>query len=103
MFFPRFFSQMTSPAVHYDVNSQYLKTYEVDSPARFICERSSVTKWIPDYLKTRDRGRMCQAGPRWRPNREIAWAQLFEGRLALNPGLNLTRVSFSCVQKHFLG
>ena len=30
-------------------------------------------------------------------------AQLFEGRLALNPGLNLTRVSFSCVQKHFLG
>ena len=29
-------------------------------------------------------------------------AQLFEGGLALNPGLNLTRVSFSCVQKHFL-
>ena len=24
-----------------------------------------------------------------------------EGRLALNPGLNLTRVSFSSVQKHF--
>ena len=32
-----------------------------------------------------------------------SWAQLFEGRLALNPGLNLTQVSFSCVQKHFLG
>ena len=31
------------------------------------------------------------------------WAQLFEDRLALNPGLNLTLVSFSCVQKHFLG
>ena len=31
------------------------------------------------------------------------WAQLFEGRLALNPGLNLTRVSFSYVQKLFLG
>ena len=30
-------------------------------------------------------------------------AQLFEGRLALNPGLNLTRVSLSCVQKPFLG
>ena len=30
-------------------------------------------------------------------------AQLFEGLLALNPGLNLTRVSLSCVQKHFLG
>ena len=30
-------------------------------------------------------------------------AQLFEGRLALNPGLNLSRVSFSGVQKHFLG
>ena len=30
-------------------------------------------------------------------------AQLFEGRLMLNPGLNLARVSFSCVQKHFLG
>ena len=30
------------------------------------------------------------------------WAQLFEGRLALNPGLNLTQVSFSFVQKHFL-
>ena len=33
---------------------------------------------------------------------KISWAQLFEGRLALNPGLNLTQVSFSCVQKHFL-
>ena len=33
----------------------------------------------------------------------IFWAQLFEGRLALNPGLNLTLVSFSCVQKQFLG
>ena len=32
-----------------------------------------------------------------------SWAQLFEGRLTLNLGLNLTRVSFSCVQKHFLG
>ena len=31
------------------------------------------------------------------------WAHLFEGRLALNPGLNLTRVSFSYVQKLFLG
>ena len=31
------------------------------------------------------------------------WAQLFEGRLALNRGLNLTRVSFSYVQKHFRG
>ena len=30
-------------------------------------------------------------------------AQLFEGRLALNLGLNLTRVSFSFIQKHFLG
>ena len=30
-------------------------------------------------------------------------ALLLEGRLALNSGLNLTRVSFSCVQKHFLG
>ena len=30
-------------------------------------------------------------------------AQLFEGRLALNPGLKLTPVSFSCFQKHFLG
>ena len=26
------------------------------------------------------------------------WAQLFEGRLALNPGLNLARVSFSFVK-----
>ena len=33
----------------------------------------------------------------------VIMAQLFEGRLALNPGLNLTRVSLSCVQKHFLG
>ena len=33
----------------------------------------------------------------------IFWAQLFEGGLALNPGLNLTLVSFSCVQKQFLG
>ena len=28
---------------------------------------------------------------------------MFKGRLALNPRLNLTRVSFSVVQKHFLG
>ena len=33
----------------------------------------------------------------------ILRAQLFEGRLALNPGLNITRVSFSGLQKHFLG
>ena len=31
------------------------------------------------------------------------WVQLFEGRLVLNPELNLTRVSFSYVQKHLLG
>ena len=30
-------------------------------------------------------------------------AELFEGRLAVNLHLNLTRVSSSCVQKHFLG
>ena len=30
------------------------------------------------------------------------WAQLFDGRLAFNPGLNVTRVSFSLVQKLFL-
>ena len=29
-------------------------------------------------------------------------AQLFVGRLALIPGLNLTRVLFSCVEKNFL-
>ena len=33
---------------------------------------------------------------------EKPWAQLFEGRLALNPGLNLTWVSLSFVKKHFL-
>ena len=33
---------------------------------------------------------------------QSTWAQLFEGRLALNPGLSLTRVSFSLVQKPFL-
>ena len=32
-----------------------------------------------------------------------SWAQLFEGWLALNLGLNFTQVSLSCVQKHFLG
>ena len=31
------------------------------------------------------------------------WAQLFEDRLALNPELIFNRVSFSFVQKHFLG
>ena len=30
------------------------------------------------------------------------WAQLFEGRLVLNLGLNLTWVSFSVVQKNQL-
>ena len=29
--------------------------------------------------------------------------QLFERRLALNPGLNLNQVYFSCFHKHFLG
>ena len=33
----------------------------------------------------------------------LLWTQLFEGRLALNLALNLTPVSFSCAQKHFLG
>ena len=33
---------------------------------------------------------------------KLFMAQLFEGQLVLNPGLNLTRVSFSRVQKHFL-
>ena len=32
----------------------------------------------------------------------LNWAQLFEGRSALNLALNLTQVSLSCVQKHFL-
>ena len=32
----------------------------------------------------------------------LTCAQLFEGRLALNPGLNLTQLSFSFVRKHFL-
>jgi len=31
------------------------------------------------------------------------WAKMFEGRLALNLGLNLTLVSLSCAQKHFFG
>ena len=35
--------------------------------------------------------------------RVLPWAQLLEGRLALNPGLNLTRVSFCRVQKHLPG
>ena len=35
-------------------------------------------------------------------HRQSDRAQLFEGRLALNPGLNLTQVSFSGVLKHFL-
>ena len=34
---------------------------------------------------------------------DITRAQLFEGRLALNPRLNLTQVYFCCVYKHFLG
>ena len=32
-----------------------------------------------------------------------SWVQLLEGWLALNPGLNLTHVSFPFSQKHFLG
>ena len=34
--------------------------------------------------------------------RMMPWAQLFKGRLALNPGLNLTGDFSSFVQKHFL-
>ena len=36
-------------------------------------------------------------------NSELKWTQWFKGRLTLNPGLNLTRVSFPFVQKHILG
>ena len=39
--------------------------------------RTSVTKQIPapgrEKLNPWDRGKMCQAGPRWRPHRQIAW------------------------------
>ena len=37
-----------------------------------------------------------------RENQALTSAQLFTGRLGLNLGLNLTRVSVSYVQKHFL-
>ena len=38
------------------------------------------------------------------PSKDLeSGAQLFEGQLALNPGLNVTRVSLSYVEKHFLG
>ena len=44
---------------------------------------------------------------RWGPRTRILALscrdELFKARLVLNPGLNLTQVSFSCVQKHFLG
>ena len=43
---------------------------------------------------------LTTASLKWRLG---AWAQLFEGRLALNPQLNLTLISFSWVQKHFVG
>ena len=36
-------------------------------------------------------------------NSELKSTQWFKGRLTLNPGLNLTRVSFPFVQKHFMG
>ena len=32
---------------------------------------------------------------KWQRTFETPWAQLFESRFTLNPGLNLTRVSFS--------
>ena len=38
-----------------------------------------------------------------RINRQVPWAQLFGGRLTLNPGLDSTWVSFSFGPKHFLG
>ena len=47
--------------------------------------------------------RVSPEGTGSRAHRLEVWAQLFEGRLVLNPGLNLTQVSFSFVQKHFLG
>ena len=46
---------------------------------------------------------LCQTGVECQPRGKKPWARLFEGRLTLNLGLNLTRVSFSCAQKHFLG
>ena len=40
----------------------------------------------------------------WEYNKlQSSWALLFEGRLALTGGKILVRVSFSFVQKHFLG
>ena len=39
----------------------------------------------------------------YKSEKTVRGAQLFEGRIALKPGLNLTLVSISCVQKHCLG
>ena len=41
-------------------------------------------------------------------NRKCSWYEVLKnlitlGQLALNPGLNFTPVSLSCVEKHFLG
>ena len=43
---------------------------------RLICERMSQihTASGRENLNTRDRGIMCWAGPRWRPNRDICMA-----------------------------
>ena len=78
---------------------------------------SSQLRYFAEKLKNEASFESKQKTTRWRrlisPNllciiwqkrhNSVARAQLFEGRLVLNPGLNLTRVSFSFVQKHFLG
>ena len=73
------------------------------------CEQARQKCWRIDLNLTLTLNLILWKSPTWdlcaqRTVRGFySWAQLFEGRLALNPGLNLTRVSFSFVQKHFLG
>ena len=54
-----------------------------------VCRMNQVPPTILHWLSGRASGLVTRA-------------QLFEGRLAFKPGLNLTRVSISFVQKHFL-
>ena len=57
----------------------------------------------PLQIEMRDLPTLSYTSTNEIPSLSYTWAQLFGGRLVLNPGLNLTRVSISLVQKHFLG
>ena len=61
-----------------------------------VCQKGAV-KCVPTCPRMLMKSTFLHVPPPTKSKMLKSWAQLFEGRLALNTGLNLTLVSFSCV------